>query len=284
MESSEVRAAVEAAKSAASSLGLKADDAAVLQHSNRLAALLLPCDVLARIAPPSHRTGAEFELAIARQLASTDAPVGTLEGRVEPRVYDSDGFAVTFWTYYEPLSGRNATPEEYAEALARLHAGMREIDLATPHFTDRVAEARTLVETPANSPDLSSADRAFLRSAIVRVTSAITERGATEQVLHGEPHPGNLLRTSGGLVFIDLETCCLGPVEFDVAHAPEAVSEHYPGIDKGLLDECRALSVALVAAWRWDRRDQFPNGRQMGIELLGEVRELLDRCGLGAGD
>ncbi len=28
---------------------------------------------------------------------------------------------------------------------------------------------------------------------------------------------------------MDLATCCRGPVEFDLAHAPEEVAEHYEG-------------------------------------------------------
>jgi hypothetical protein len=57
------------------------------------------------------------------------------------------------------------------------------------------------------------------------------------------------------------------------------VSEHYPGADQELLRECRILMLAMVASWRWDRDDQFPNGRQMGTELLGQIRAALDRDG-----
>ena len=81
-----------------------------------------------------------------------------------------------------------------------------------------------------------------------------------DQLLHGEPHPGNILSTSAGLLFIDFETCCRGPIEFDVAHVPDEVSEHYPGVDQVLLQECRRLVLAMVAAWRWDVRDEFPMG------------------------
>jgi hypothetical protein len=74
-------------------------------------------------------------------------------------------------------------------------------------------------------------------------------------------------------LFIDLETCCRGPVEFDLAHVPEAACERYPNVDQGLLDECRQLVLAMVAAWRWDVGDQFPNGRRFGEELLRVLRE-----------
>jgi Ser/Thr protein kinase RdoA (MazF antagonist) len=266
--------------STASALDLRVDDAVVLHDSNRLAVRLLPCDVLVRVAHVARRAGAEFEVEVARRLAETDSPVAALEPRVEPRVYVRDGFVVTLWTYYEPVSPRDVPPTEYAQALARLHAGMRGIDVAAPHFTDRVAEAQWLVSNRAHTPELGDADRELLSNTLRKLRWAIGQRGAAEQLLHGEPHPGNLLRTKNGLLFADLETCCRGPVEFDVAHVPEEVSEHYPDADPGLLGECRVLVLAMIAAWRWDRDDQFPNGRRMGTELISQVRAALDRYGL----
>ena len=55
MQSSDVSRAVAAAMSTASALGLPADDAIVLHNSNRIALHLLPCDVLARVAPIAQR-------------------------------------------------------------------------------------------------------------------------------------------------------------------------------------------------------------------------------------
>src|SRR5205814_3941862 len=74
-----------------------------------------------------------------------------------------------------------------------------------------------------------------------------------------------------GLMFIDLETCCRGPVEFDLAHAPEEVSQHYPGVNQDLLRECRTLVLRMITTWRWDRGDQLPNGRQLGTEWLSQI-------------
>jgi thiamine kinase-like enzyme len=232
----------------------------------------------------AHQAGvkAEFEVEVARRLAETDSPVAELEPRVEPRVYERDGFAVTLWTYYEPVSPGDVAPAEYAQALARLHAGMREIDLPAPHFTDRVAQARQLVASRDHTPALADDDRDLLTNTLRSLRRAIDDRGADEQLLHGEPHPGNLLRTKNGLLFIDLETCCRGPVEFDIAHAPEEVSEHYPAANQDLLRECRILMLAMIATWRWDRDDQFPNGRQLGTEWLSQMRAALDRYGLDA--
>ena len=280
MQASEVSRAVAAAMSTASSLDLIVDDAIVLHDSNRLTLRLLPCDVVARVAPVAHQV-AQFEVELAQRLAESGCPVATLEPRVAPRVYERDGFVVTLWTYYEPVTSREASPADYAYALERLHAGMRKLDVPTPHFTDRVESAQQLVASRDRSPALTDADRDLLGDTLRRLRRVIGESGG-EQLLHGEPHPGNMLATKNGLLFIDLETCCRGPVEFDLAHAPEDVSEHYPGINQDLLRECRILVLAMITTWRWDRGDQFPNGRQLGTEWLSQIRETLDRKGLDA--
>jgi aminoglycoside phosphotransferase (APT) family kinase protein len=281
-KTSRLPSAVRAAMSSASALGLKVDDAVVLQDSNRIVLRLLPCDVVARIAPMEYQTSAELEVEIAQRLAQTNSPVATLEARVEPRVYVRDGFVINMWTYFEPASPRGIAPAEYAHALERLHAGMRQTDVTVPHFTDRVAHAEQLVGSRDHTPALADADRELLSSTLRSLRRAIVDRGAAEQLLHGEPHPGNLLRTENGLLFIDFETCCRGPVEFDIAHGPDEIGDHYPDADQELLRECRVLKLAMVASWRWDRNDQYPNGRRMGAELVSQIRATLDRYGLDA--
>lgn len=270
MEPSDITRAIAAVTSIAASLDLPANDAIVLHRSNRLTLRLTDCDVLARVAHGGHEA-AQFEVELAERLAEVGCPAGALEPRVSPLVYSHDGFAVTLWTYYEPVTPQ-VSPVDYAATLERLHAGMRKLEVKSPAFTDRITEAEQVVGNPGLSPELDDADRLFLSSTLGSLRRTIDDRGAAEQLLHGEPHPGNVLNTKNGPLFIDLETCCRGPVEFDLAHVPEAVSEHYPDVDQGLLEECRQLVLAIVAAWRWELGDQFPNGRRFGEELLRSLR------------
>jgi hypothetical protein len=272
MQASEVPRAVAAAMSTASALDLTVDDAIVLHDSNKLALRLLPCDVLARVAPVAHQV-AQFEVDLAQRLTETESPVAALEPRVEPRVYERDGFVVTLWTHYESVKRPEFSPADYASALERLHAGMRTLDITAPHFADRVAEAQQLVASRDRTPALADADRELLSNKLRTPRRAIEDRGAPEQLLHGEPHPGNVLNTKNGPLFIDLETCCRGPVEFDLAHVPQEVSERYPDVDQELLRECRLLVLAMVAAWRSDPGDQFPNGQRAARELLKALRQ-----------
>jgi aminoglycoside phosphotransferase (APT) family kinase protein len=278
MQGSELPRAVAAAKWTASSLGLTVDEAIVIHDSNKLSLRLLPCDLLARVAPVAQQV-AQFELELAQQLLESGCPVAALEPRVEPRVHERDGFVVTLWTYYEPVTSREIPPADYANALTRLHAGMRKLDVPTPHFTARVESAEQLVASRDDTPALADADQELLGDTLGGLRRRISERGGVEQLLHGEPHPGNVLTTKNGLLFIDLETCCRGPVEFDLAHAPEEVSEHYPGVNQDLLRECRILVLAMITTWRWDRGDQLPTGRQLGTAWLSQIRAALERNG-----
>ena len=278
MQASAVPRAIAAARAIAASLDLTVDNAVVINDSNKLTLRLLPCDVLARVAPVALQN-LPFEVEVAQRLAAAGCPVATLERRVDPRVYARDGFVVTLWTYYELATDGEIAPADYARALVRLHTGMRTLDLPTPHCMDRVAQAQRLVASRDHTPALVDADREFLGDTLRSLRRVIGERGAAEQLLHGEPHPGNVLVTKDGLRFIDFETCCRGPVEFDLAHAPEAVSEHYPGVDHALLRACRMLVLAMITTWRWERGDRLPHGRERGREWLSQLRAARDRTG-----
>lgn len=280
MEKPETSRAAAAVMSIASSLGLAAEDAAILHNSNKLTLRLLPCDVVARVAPVAYRLG-PFEIPIAERLARLGSPVAHLDPRTAPIVHTRDGFEATFWTYYEPAPSNRVRPADYADALRRLHTGMRAVDVGAPHFMDRVGSAQRLLADRDRTPTLGEFDRALLAESLRTLAQAIGERGSCEQLLHGEAHPGNLLATTQGLVFVDFETCCRGPVEFDLAHAPEEVSQYYPPVDQGLLRDCRALALALMTTWRWDRDDQLPNGAQLGLRWLSQLRAALHARDVG---
>ncbi|KAB7745223.1 phosphotransferase [Nostocoides sp. F2B08] len=274
MDGPETSRAAAAAASVAAAFGLAADDVVILNNSNKLTLRLLPCDVVARVAPVAYQLG-RFEIPIAQRLASLGSPVAVLDPRIAPGVHSRGGFEATFWTYYEAASSNSVAPADYADALHRLHTGMRAVDVSTPHFTDRVESAQRLLVDRDQTPTLVDVDRALLIDTLRTRARAIVERGTSEQLLHGEAHSGNLLTTRQGLLFIDFETCCRGPVEFDLAHAPEKVSEFYPEVDRDVLRDCRLLTLALMTTWRWDRDDQLPNGRQLGLRWLSQLRAAL---------
>ena len=271
MQEAEARSAVVAAMATAAELDLAVDDAVVLSDSNRLVVRLMPCDVVARVALMTHFASAEREVEVVRRLADTSAPVGTLASQVDPRVFVRDGFKIAMWTYFEPVR-RVTSPGEYVQALDRLHAGLRKIDVTTPHFLERVAATQQDVASHGVTPDLTDTDRALLASTLRDLTRSIANRRAPEQLLHGEPHPWNVLNTKDGPLFIDFENTTHGPVEYDLAWVPNDVSWRYPGADQDLVGECRGLVLAIIATHRWSRGDEHPSGRQGGVAFLDVLR------------
>jgi hypothetical protein len=166
MHTSEVPRAVSAGMSAASALGLRVDDAFVLHNSNRLAVRLLPCNVLARVAPWSVRQTANSKSKARSGLAK---PMARCRARTESGARRlRAGYAFTLWTYYEPGSSRPVAPAEYAPTLERLHAGVRQVDLAVPHTMDRVANAQWALSNRDRTPEVVDADRQLLSEPCIR--------------------------------------------------------------------------------------------------------------------
>jgi aminoglycoside phosphotransferase (APT) family kinase protein len=271
------RRAVAAATSVAESFDLAVEDAVVLNDSNRLVVRLMPCDVIARIVPLGYRVfpaavGAEREVQVVRRLADADAPLAALEPRVGPRVFAQDGFEIQLLTYYEPVPMRVLPPEDYAKALERLHAAMRQIDVATPHFTDRVADVQEWVARRDATPDLTGDERELLLHTLSSLRQSVVDQHAPEQLLHGEPHPWNVLDTKSGPRFVDFENCVRGPVEWDLGWVPAAVSERYSGADSDLVVNCRGLVLAIVAAHSWRPEDERP-GPESRASFMNALRE-----------
>ena len=181
VEAELVSRAMAAATALAAGLGLQVDDVVIVHNSNKLALRLLPCDVFARVAVRGPAVAA-LEVELARRLAATASPVAALEPRVEPRIYERDGFTVTFWTYYQSVAPDPDSPAAYADALHRLHIGLRRVDIETPHFLDRVAEAERLVAQRHETPTLAEPDRYLLLSTLKDAGERIQSRGAAEQL------------------------------------------------------------------------------------------------------
>ena len=58
-----------------------------------------------------------------------------------------------------------------------------------------LVEAEQFVASRDQTPALADADRELLGDTLRSLRRVIGDRGAAEQLLHGEPHPGNMLTT-----------------------------------------------------------------------------------------
>ncbi len=167
-------------------------------------------------------------------------------------------------------------PVDYASALAHLHADLRQVVLAAPHVMDRVTGWQQEVEDAESTPGLRDRDRDLLRETLRSMSAAIRSEDSAEQLLHGEPHPGNVLDTTKGPRWIDVGTLQRGPVEYDLAYAPEEVTGHYPAANQRLVQKFRILMWAGIATMRWNHHDQYPRRDYWRAESLNKLRTALE--------
>ena len=81
---------------------------------------------------------------------------------------------------------------------------------------NRVAAVQQDVASRDVTADLADTARTFLDNMLHDLRWTIVNRRAPEQLLHGESHPGNVLVTKNGALFIDFEHTTLCPVEHDL--------------------------------------------------------------------
>jgi hypothetical protein len=81
-------------------------------------------------------------------------------------------------------------------------------------------------------------------------------------------------RTPDGLRWIDFDTVCRGPVEWDLAHLPHEAVTAFPEADLELLDAMRALQSAEVAIWCWHSYGRAPEVDEAAHLHLQRVRDL----------
>lgn len=109
----------------------------------------------------------------------------------------------------------------------------------------------------------SAAEIGGVRAAAERLRPFLEAPNGPTQPLHGDVHPGNLIPTRDGLVWIDFEEVCRGPIEWDLGlmdmyDAADTIDAHHRA-DPDTLARCtdlRRLHVGLcLVAFRDDLGD-----------------------------
>ena len=103
------------------------------------------------------------------------------------------------------------------------------------------------------SAALTEQDRKLLSALLDRLWQRLQQESAAavDRVIHGSPHPYNVLLVDREPLFIDFETACIGPIEWDLAHMSEGAVAYYPGVNADLLELCRNVVRLKTAAWCW---------------------------------
>jgi molybdopterin-guanine dinucleotide biosynthesis protein A/GNAT superfamily N-acetyltransferase len=253
--------AVEAAASAARAHGVSVDAPRVLRDWNDTIVHLSPAPVVARVRTSwlddrGEPTLAD-EIAVARHALGRGGPV-VAPTRVPPSgPHRVGGVVLTFWEFVRELPG-DVDGLEAGHALRALHAALADYGRELPPLRARLERAQAVADDAAAVPMLAEDDRRFVADELRELREAFAALELRERTLHGDPHSSNLLRTADGLRWVDLDTVCRGPLEWDLAHLPEAAADAFPEADRDALVLVRRLVSAEVAVWCWRTYGRAP--------------------------
>jgi Ser/Thr protein kinase RdoA (MazF antagonist) len=221
------RGAVAAATNLARKYGVGVEEPRVLNDLFSLMVHLRPAPVVARVSSCMPKLRSPItdwharEIAVTTFLSEQGAPVVAPSRALPPGPHTYDGFAISFWTYVHRDPDRTPTAADCSAMLVDLHAVLRSYAGELPMLGDN-AIARGLEALDHVGSVLSEAEVDRLRAAAERLSPFLQAPSDHAQPLHGDAHAGNLIATRDGLVWIDFEEACRGPVEWDLATMMDA--------------------------------------------------------------
>jgi hypothetical protein len=267
-----VKPGVLAATEAGRHWGFASSDPILLQETNNTVVWLSPHPVVAKVATRAEGTEKLLrEHQVATALADLGAPIGRPLKGSTPHVHRVTGFTVTMWERLEQNPQGQFSEAELGPSLRQVHEALKESGLGMPDFTLWLTEARMALGDEQLMAALSIEDRAILRETFDVLLPQLERRSFTMQPLHGEPHSGNLIATTVGLRWIDLENVCWGPLEWDLDFLPEQARTTFGEFDQELLSLLSVLNSARVATWCWIQC-RFPEMLEHGKHHLTEVK------------
>jgi hypothetical protein len=256
-------------------LGLDTSEARILQDWNDTIVHLAPEPIVARVrtsrvvsAEPGFETYAR-EIAVARHAIVRNGPVVAPAEAAGPHL--RDGLAISLWEYVEELQAK-LTERQIGVSLRAFHEALHDFAGSLPRLDERLDRAGEVIADPAAVPRLAAADLDFLDATFRTLRAEASAPQASHRVLHGGPHSANLLSTPDGPRWIDLDTVCRGPLEWDLAHLGAEAAEVFPEADADLLPTMRKLVSAEVAIWCWHTYGRAPEVDEAANHHLEALR------------
>ncbi len=237
-------------------------DAVLLRSTHNVVLWLRPADVVAKIGV-GRNANLRLELEVVLQLAAQGAPVVCPAAHVPAAVHWCNHVDLTFWRHHAQDRAPEIDSRKVSAALGRLHAALAGLSPSLrarlPSYRCELDHARGLLADASATPALPARDRRLLADTFDGLAGLLAGLAppATHIVLHGSPHSYNILQVDGEPRFIDFETACTGPAEWDVAFVEAGAESSYARpLDRRLLQVCRGMASVMTAAFCWSDVDR----------------------------
>jgi hypothetical protein len=254
--------AIRAARAIAARHGLRSAEPRLLSDCNNTIVHLVPWPVVAKVADTNGRPAAPMrlrrELEVALHAARAGAPVVAPSAELPIRVHRHGDHVLTFWTYQRHVP----SGEPAAGTLHEIHRAIQTYPGELPAF-------RPLPD--AHGLRVPEPERSLLIREHTRLGTALEGRSVPWRPLHGDPHRGNLLVTAAGSLWIDFESACLGPLEWDLSALPGDDAEAWRAVDPELLALLRRARSLRTVVWCRTRAGSGPEVQRAAathLELL----------------
>ena len=178
---------------------------------------------------------------------------------------------MTLWNRLERDESTEPSASAVGESLGELHEAMSGCCVELPDFRVDIRRSRRILQDRSHIPALGAGDRALLEEVFDVLLPKIEVAAFASRPLHGEPHEGNRLLTPRGIRWIDFESACRGPIEWDIAFLPEGARANFSTVDEDLLAVLSSLNSARVATW-CSVQARFPLMKRHAEHHLGLLR------------
>jgi len=203
--------AMAAAVAVARAHGVAVEEPTVLADGANLVVHLRPAPLVVKLALTTHlvREPAAWlarELAVAAHLDGAGVPVVRASELLPATVHERDGQVMTFWRHLPHDPAAVIHPDALGLLLRELHGALATCTVPLTRLATPLQDVGRFLQARGSDG---------MRRAFERVRARLPDDPG--QALHGDPHPGNLLRASTGWTWADLEDTCSGPLAWDLA-------------------------------------------------------------------
>lgn len=140
-----------------------------------------------------------------------------------------------------------------------------------PYYTVSIFNcARTAGRHPL--PLLTASQIALVRDLLNAALARLAALKTVSRPLHGDPHLDNLLFTTDGPLWLDFESACRGPVEWDLSALPG--SELLPQHDAAALALLRQVRSTCVVVWCASKERPSPKDQEAVTFHIAKLKSL----------